>query len=190
MDAPQERQMLCSLDIVFRTYWPEQSFGLTAISSTLQRLSNYVAICISAILPRRNALVGGGSVLAVWSVVIGATSIASTSNLAASIALSVFMITWSMLCTGSVCCLKADEQIVQREREEKRSAEAALVYLETEEESISGTLNGWISLSKGRIRISAILIILGSRNMCLFHSLLCWHFVSAVRGQLARINTS
>jgi hypothetical protein len=96
-----------------------------------------VAVCISDILPRRNALVGGESLLAVWSVVIGATSIAGTSNLAANIALLVFMITWSMLYTGSIYCLETDLQIVQGEREEtKRRAEAALAYLETEEESI------------------------------------------------------
>jgi hypothetical protein len=41
-----------------------------------------------------------------------------------------------MLYTGSVCCLKTDLQIVQGEREEKRRVEAALAYLETEEELI------------------------------------------------------
>lgn len=39
-----------------------------------------------------------------WSVIIGGTSMASTTNTAANTALLAFMITWSMLYTGSVGC--------------------------------------------------------------------------------------
>jgi len=62
------------------------------------------AVCVSDVLPRRKALVGGGTILAVWSVIIGGTSIAGTSNTAANTALLVFMITWSMIYTGTVGC--------------------------------------------------------------------------------------
>jgi hypothetical protein len=176
MDAPQDKDKRFVLwTLYFELIGQSNLFGLTASSSTLQYLSNYVAICMPAILPCRNALVGGGSVLAVWSVVIGATSIAGTSNFAANIALSVFMMTWSMLYTGSVCCLKIDPQIVQREREEKRREEPKLLWptWRQRKSQSSGTLSSWISLSKGRIQISAKLKILGFHNMCLFHFLLC-----------------
>jgi SP family general alpha glucoside:H+ symporter-like MFS transporter len=62
-------------------------FGLTAISSTLQFLSNCAAVCVSDVLPRRKALIGGGAILAVWSVIIAGTSMAGTSNTAANTAL-------------------------------------------------------------------------------------------------------
>jgi len=39
-----------------------------------------------------------------WSVIIGGTSVAGTTNTAANTALLVFMITWSMLYTGTVGC--------------------------------------------------------------------------------------
>ncbi|KAF2167020.1 hypothetical protein M409DRAFT_66125 [Zasmidium cellare ATCC 36951] len=79
-------------------------FQLTAISSTLQLLSNFVAVCVSDIVPRRVGLVGGGTLLIFWSVIIGGTSLASTTNHAANIALLAFMITWSMLYTATVGC--------------------------------------------------------------------------------------
>jgi hypothetical protein len=79
-----------------------------------------------------------------------------------------------MLYTGSVSCLKTDLQIVQGEREETKRAEAALAYLETEEESIQWDAE-WLDHfeQRGRIQISAKLIILGFHNMCLFFLILC-----------------
>ena len=93
----------------YQTYYFEligqtNAFGLTAISSTLQFLANLFAVCLSDVLPRRKALIGGGTILAAWSIVIGGTSLAGTSNAAANTALLVFMITWSMLYTGAVGC--------------------------------------------------------------------------------------
>lgn len=50
----------------YQTYYFEligqsDSFGLTAISSTLQFLANMVAVCVSDVVPRRKGLVGGGT---------------------------------------------------------------------------------------------------------------------------------
>jgi SP family general alpha glucoside:H+ symporter-like MFS transporter len=59
---------------------------------------------VSDVLPRRKALVGGGSILCIWSVIIASTSLAGTSNRAANTALLTFMITWSMLYTATVGC--------------------------------------------------------------------------------------
>ncbi|KAH6689631.1 general substrate transporter [Plectosphaerella plurivora] len=93
----------------YQTYYFEligqsDPFGLTAISSTLQFLSNCVAVSVSDILPRRKSLVGGGTLLCCWSIIIGGTSLASKSNTAANTALLVFMISWSMLYTATVGC--------------------------------------------------------------------------------------
>jgi hypothetical protein len=101
--------MLTSHEDTYQTYYFEligqtNAFGLTAISSTLQFLSNCVAVCVSDVLPRRKALIGGGSILCVWSIIIAGTSLAGTSNTAANTALLAFMITWSMLYTGTVGC--------------------------------------------------------------------------------------
>lgn len=77
---------------------------LTAISSTLQFLSNFVAVGLSDIIPRRKGLIGGGTILMFWSVIIAGTSMAPTTNNAANTALLAFMITWSMLYTATVGC--------------------------------------------------------------------------------------
>lgn len=61
-------------------------------------------MCVSDIIPRRVGLIGGGTILMFWSVIIGGTSLASTTNNAANIALLAFMITWSMLYTATVGC--------------------------------------------------------------------------------------
>ncbi|CAK7232656.1 hypothetical protein SCUCBS95973_008332 [Sporothrix curviconia] len=93
----------------YQTYYFEligqsNAFGLTAISSTLQFVSNCVAVAVSDVLPRRKALVGGGTLLLCWSLIIGGTSLASESNKVANTALLAFMITWSMLYTATVGC--------------------------------------------------------------------------------------
>ncbi|KAF4777863.1 hypothetical protein HER10_EVM0008786 [Colletotrichum scovillei] len=93
----------------YQTYYFEligqsDPFGLTAISSTLQFLSNCVAVTVSDVLPRRKSLVGGGALLCCWSIIIGGTSLAGTSNYSANMALLAFMITWSMLYTATVGC--------------------------------------------------------------------------------------
>lgn len=93
----------------YQTYYFEligqsDPFQLTAISSSLQLLSNSVAVCVSDIVPRRFGLIGGGTLLMFWSVIIGGTSLASTTNNAANIALLAFMITWFMLYTATVGC--------------------------------------------------------------------------------------
>ena len=93
----------------YQTYYFEligagDPFGLTAISSTLQFFSNLVAVFLSDVIPRRKGLIGGGTILMFWSVIIAGTSMASTSNNAANIALLAFMITWSMLYTATVGC--------------------------------------------------------------------------------------
>ncbi|KAH6869330.1 general substrate transporter [Thelonectria olida] len=93
----------------YQTYYFEligqsDPFGLTAISSTLQFLSNCVAVTVSDVLPRRKSLVGGGTLLCCWSIIIAGTSLAGTSNKAANTALLAFMITWSMLYTATVGC--------------------------------------------------------------------------------------
>lgn len=93
----------------YQTYYFEligqkDPFGLTAISSTLQLLANFVAVLLSDVVPRRKGLIGGGTILMFWSVVIAGTSMAGTSNTAANTALLAFMITWSMLYTGTVGC--------------------------------------------------------------------------------------
>ncbi|KAK2596617.1 hypothetical protein QQS21_006293 [Conoideocrella luteorostrata] len=93
----------------YQTYYFEligqtNAFGLTAISSTLQFLSNCVAVSVSDVLPRRKSLIGGGALLGCWSVIIAGTSLAGTSNQKANTALLVFMITWSMLYTATVGC--------------------------------------------------------------------------------------
>ncbi|VUC30176.1 unnamed protein product [Clonostachys rosea] len=93
----------------YQTYYFEligqaDPFGLTAISSTLQFLSNCVAVSISDVMPRRKSLIGGGTLLGCWSIIIAGTSLAGTANKAANTALLAFMITWSMLYTATVGC--------------------------------------------------------------------------------------
>ncbi|KAF4973864.1 hypothetical protein FZEAL_9182 [Fusarium zealandicum] len=93
----------------YQTYYFEligqaNPFGLTAISSTLQFMSNLVAVAVSDVLPRRKALIGGGSLLCGWSIIIAGTSMVGRSNNAANTALLAFMITWSMLYTATVGC--------------------------------------------------------------------------------------
>ncbi|KAM0546905.1 hypothetical protein ACHAO7_007595 [Fusarium culmorum] len=93
----------------YQTYYFEligqaDPFGLTAISSTLQFFSNCVAVTVSDVLPRRKSLVGGGTLLCCWSIIIAGASMAGTANHAANTALLTFMITWSMLYTATVGC--------------------------------------------------------------------------------------
>jgi SP family general alpha glucoside:H+ symporter-like MFS transporter len=88
----------------FQLIGKTDSFALTSISSALQFLANLVAVCLSDILPRRKALIGGGCILCIWSLIIGGTSLAETTNTAANTALVAFMLTWSMLYTASVGC--------------------------------------------------------------------------------------
>ncbi|KAF5025507.1 hypothetical protein F66182_2412 [Fusarium sp. NRRL 66182] len=93
----------------YQTYYFEligqsDPFGLTAISSTLQFLSNCAAVTVSDVLPRRKSLIGGGTLLCCWSIIIAGTSMASKTNNAANTALLAFMITWSMLYTATVGC--------------------------------------------------------------------------------------
>ncbi|KAK9343617.1 hypothetical protein V1522DRAFT_412742 [Lipomyces starkeyi] len=93
----------------YQTYYFEligqtNAFGLTAISSALQFGSNFVAVFLSNVVPRRVGLVGGGTLLAVWSIIVGGTSLAPTTNISANTALLAFMITWSMLYTATVGC--------------------------------------------------------------------------------------
>ncbi|KAM0205052.1 hypothetical protein ACHAPA_008630 [Fusarium lateritium] len=93
----------------YQTYYFEligqsDPFGLTAISSTLQFFSNCVAVTVSDVLPRRKSLIGGGTLLCCWSIIIAGTSMAGTANRAANTALLAFMITWSMLYTATVGC--------------------------------------------------------------------------------------
>lgn len=59
---------------------------------------------VSDVLPRRKSLIGGGTLLACWSVIIAGASLAGTTNQMANTALLVFMITWSMLYTATVGC--------------------------------------------------------------------------------------
>lgn len=93
----------------YQTYYFEligqtNSFQLTSISSTLQLFSNLVAVCLSDVIPRRKGLIGGGTLLMLWSVIIAGVSMAPTTNSAATIALIGFMLTWSMLYTATVGC--------------------------------------------------------------------------------------
>ena len=88
----------------FQLIGQTDSFQLTAISSSLQLLSNFVAICLSDIIPRRKGLIGGGTILMFWSVIIACLSVVPTTNTSANIALLAFMITWSMLYTATVGC--------------------------------------------------------------------------------------
>jgi len=93
----------------YQTYYFEligqtNSFQLTAISSTLQLISNIFAVFLSDVIPRRKGLIGGGTFLMFWSVIIAGVSIAPTSNTSANIALLAFMITWSMIYTATVGC--------------------------------------------------------------------------------------
>jgi hypothetical protein len=88
----------------FQLIGQADSFQLTAISSSLQLLSNFVAVCLSDIIPRRKGLIGGGTVLMFWSVIIAGVSMAPTTNTAANVALLAFMITWSMIYTATVGC--------------------------------------------------------------------------------------
>lgn len=88
----------------FQLIGQADSFQLTAISSSLQLLSNFVAVCFSDIIPRRKGLIGGGSILMFWSVIIAGVSMAPTTNTSANIALLAFMITWSMIYTATVGC--------------------------------------------------------------------------------------
>lgn len=93
-----------TLTTVIELIGQTNSFGLTAISSALQLLANFVAICVTDVVPRRKGLVGGAVILCFWSLIIAGTSMASESNTAANTALLAFMITWSMLYTGTVGC--------------------------------------------------------------------------------------
>lgn len=93
----------------YQTYYFEligqtNAFALTAISSSLQFLSNLVAVCLADVIPRRKGLLGGGSLLMLWSICIAGLSTAPTTNAAAVTTLLAFMITWSMLYTASVGC--------------------------------------------------------------------------------------
>jgi SP family general alpha glucoside:H+ symporter-like MFS transporter len=93
----------------YQTYYFEligqkDPFALTAVSSTLQLLANFVALLLADVVPRRKGVIGGGTILMFWSVIIAGTSMAGTSNVAANTALLAFMITWSMLYTGTVGC--------------------------------------------------------------------------------------
>ncbi|THZ21846.1 hypothetical protein D6C90_09472 [Aureobasidium pullulans] len=93
----------------YQTYYFEligqsDPFGLTAISSTLQLLANFGAVLVADVVPRRKGVIGGGTILMFWSVIIAGTSVAGTDNVAANTALLVFMITWSMLYTATVGC--------------------------------------------------------------------------------------
>ncbi|CAG8909798.1 unnamed protein product [Penicillium egyptiacum] len=88
----------------FQLIGQADSFQLTAISSSLQLLSNFVAVCLSDVIPRRKGLIGGGTMLMFWSVIIAGVSMAPTTNTSANIALLAFMITWSMLYTATVGC--------------------------------------------------------------------------------------
>lgn len=88
----------------FQLIGQADSFQLTAISSTLQLLSNFVALCLSDVIPRRKGLVGGGTMLMFWSVIIAGVSMAPKSNASANTAVLAFMITWSMLYTATVGC--------------------------------------------------------------------------------------
>lgn len=89
---------------VFELLGHSNSFGLTAISSTLQLIANFTAVALSDVVPRRRGLITGGSILMIWSLVIAGTSMAPTTNTAAAGALLAFMITWSMLYTATVGC--------------------------------------------------------------------------------------
>lgn len=88
----------------FQLIGQTDSFQLTSISSSLQLLSNLVAVCLSDIIPRRKGLIGGGTLLMLWSVIIAGVSMAPTTNTTANFALLAFMITWSMLYTATVGC--------------------------------------------------------------------------------------
>ncbi|KAJ5111184.1 hypothetical protein N7532_001719 [Penicillium argentinense] len=88
----------------FQLIGQADSFQLTAISSSLQLLSNFAAVCFSDVIPRRKGLIGGGTFLMFWSVIIAGVSMAPVSNTSANIALLAFMITWSMLYTATVGC--------------------------------------------------------------------------------------
>jgi SP family general alpha glucoside:H+ symporter-like MFS transporter len=55
-------------------------------------------------MPRRKSLIGGGTLLCCWSVIIAGTSLAGPTNKTAVTALLAFMITWSMLYTATVGC--------------------------------------------------------------------------------------
>lgn len=88
----------------FQLIGQANSFQLTAISSSLQFLSNLVAVCLSDVIPRRKGLIGGGTMLMFWSVIIAGVSMAPTTKNSANIALLAFMITWSMLYTATVGC--------------------------------------------------------------------------------------
>jgi hypothetical protein len=88
----------------FQLIGQTDSFQLTSISSSLQLLSNLIAVCLSDVIPRRKGLIGGGTLLMLWSVIIAGVSMAPTTNTAANFALLAFMITWSMLYTGTVGC--------------------------------------------------------------------------------------
>jgi sugar porter (SP) family MFS transporter len=88
----------------FQLIGQTNSFQLTAISSSLQLFSNFLAVCFSDVIPRRKGLIGGGTFLMFWSVIIAGVSMASTTNTSANFALLAFMITWSMLYTATVGC--------------------------------------------------------------------------------------
>lgn len=93
----------------YQTYYFEligqsDPFQLTAISSTLQFFSNFVAVALADVIPRRKGLIGGGTILMFWSVIIAGCSMAPESNGMAVTALLAFMITWSMLYTATVGC--------------------------------------------------------------------------------------
>lgn len=109
LSCPTQYQSTDLFADTYQTYYFEligqrNAFGLTAISSTLQFLSNCVAVSLSDALPRRKGLIWGGTLLCVWSIIIAGTSLASKSNYAANTALLAFMITWSMLYTATVGC--------------------------------------------------------------------------------------
>ncbi|PPJ58756.1 hypothetical protein CBER1_08372 [Cercospora berteroae] len=93
----------------YQTYYFEligqaDPFMLTAISSTLQFLSNFVAVGLADVIPRRKGLIGGGTILMIWSIIIAGCSMAPENNSAAVTVILCFMITWSMLYTATVGC--------------------------------------------------------------------------------------
>ncbi|SMY22236.1 unnamed protein product [Zymoseptoria tritici ST99CH_1A5] len=81
-----------------------QPSAISPSASTLQFFSNLVAVALADVIPRRKGLVGGGTLLMFWSIIIAGSSLAAKTNNATNWALLAFMITWSMLYTATVGC--------------------------------------------------------------------------------------
>ncbi|KAF2757585.1 general substrate transporter [Pseudovirgaria hyperparasitica] len=93
----------------YQTYYfgligAKDPFQLTAISSTLQFVANCAAVVVADVVPRRKGLIGGGTILLFWSVIIAGTSLAPKDNHVANVVNLAFMITWSMGYTATVGC--------------------------------------------------------------------------------------